>query len=314
MRACAAPIMGGGMPPRGRRLRRLATQLSPAAAPSIAAPLSAAAASPQLLAEDIERERQRIAKQNANRDKGLVQSDWESLGLPFPVLDVEDGAIPEAQLRELEAVRDSAASSRDFRSAALHQDLITTLGPAPTPQLSACLALQTADERAAFFLEHGFCVIKAFEGATLHRLQEAWMRASEPIKRSWEETVARDGARLVGGSRADLFFDIPDILEQDDAFLETVDQPDVSDVLQRVVGSGVRCWQSLARTLPATGDRAADDPLARSAYSTWHRDSTGAPDSWPLPEGRCVRICSTIRFVLKLADFSTLVLSVLSIG
>ena len=97
-------------------------------------------------------------RRGSSSDDSDDQSDWESLGLPFPVLDVEDGAIPEAQLRELEAVRDSAASSRDFRSAALHQDLITTLGPGPTtPQLSACLALQTADERGAFFLEHGFC-------------------------------------------------------------------------------------------------------------------------------------------------------------
>ena len=228
-----------------------------------------------ILAKDIEVERRRIATQNATRAKGLNASDWQRLGLPFPVLDVVDGAIPQHQLRELESLRDSAAARHDFREAALYHDLLSCLGPqqvrTTASRLAQCLALQSSEERAVFFLAHGFCVIKAFTGTTLRKMQDAWLRTSDPVKREWEQAVARDGPRLVGGSRTDLFFDIPDILEQDDVFLETVNPPEVAGLLQQVIGDNARCWQSLARTLPATTDRAGDNPLARAGYSTWHR-------------------------------------------
>jgi hypothetical protein len=44
--------------------------------------------------------------------------------------------------------------------------------------------------------------------------------------------------------QADLFYDIPDILEQGEAFVGLVDLPPVADVLERVAGPDVRCWQA----------------------------------------------------------------------
>lgn len=292
--------------PQRRRLRRLACELHGSHRTAVAGGAESA-----ILARDIEVERRRIATQNATRAKGLTASDWQRLGMPFPVLDVVDGAVPQHQLRELEGLRDAAATRHDFREAALYHDLLTSLGPqhvrSAASRLSECLALQSAEERAVFFLAHGFCVIKAFTGTTLRKMQDAWLLASDPVKREWEQAVTRDGARLVGGSRADLFFDIPDILEQDDVFLETVNQPEVAEVLHHVIGDNVRCWQSLARTLPATTDRAGDDPLARAAYSTWHRDSTGAPDSWLLPEHRVVKTFTYLFDVSEDGGCTTLV-------
>eukprot|EP01045_Picozoa_sp_COSAG04_P016524 COSAG04_NODE_1386_length_6965_cov_16.330032_2_plen_232_part_00 len=168
----------------------------------------AAAASSPLLAADIERERERIERQTANRDKGMIEEDYAELGLPFPVLPVgRDGAIPPAELEQLEARRAAAAARHEYREAALMHDLLQSLGPdAPAPRLSDCLALQTADERAAFFLEFGFCVVQTHEGAALAQLQAAWHAAAAPHHRRWRTELARDGARLVGGSRADLFY------------------------------------------------------------------------------------------------------------
>lgn len=286
------------------RLRLLNAQLhGPACAEGTAAAAAAASApASPLLAADIERERERIAAQNQRREKGLTAADHERLGLPFPVLCVApDGSVPGADLLKLEAERAEAVARHAYREAALMHDLLIALGPAsidsPAPQLAACLALQTADDRAAFFLEHGFCVVQAFEGAALQRLQDAWREAAAPCHQSWREASSRDGARLVGGSRADLYYDIPNILEQGAVdgstaggggaptlpFLELVDHPPVAAVLERIVGPELRCWQALARTLPAPLEERRHDPLARSAYSTWHRDSKMAPDSWPLP-------------------------------
>ena len=147
------------MPPRTsqrRRLQRIGLELK--AVPTAESTVSS------LLARDIDNERRRIATQNANREKGLTASDWEKLGLPFPVLDVVDGAIPHGQLREVEDLRDTAAARHAFREAALHQDLLTCLGPqqqagTTASRLSECFALRSTEERARFFLTNGFCVI-----------------------------------------------------------------------------------------------------------------------------------------------------------
>ena len=100
--------------------------------------------------------------------------------------------------------------------------------------------------------------------------------------------------------------EIPDILEQGEIFLGLVDQAPIAAVLERVVGPDVRCWQALARTLPAPVGR-EDDPLAKLGYSTWHRDSKMAPDSWPIPEGRVVKTFTYIHSVPEDGGCTTLV-------
>ena len=92
--------------------------------------------------------------------------------------------------QELARVRDSiatAVANRDFREAALLQDLLHVVEQKPSLTAEACAPEHPEDARD-FFLREGFvCVENCFTQENLCRLQEAWRRAQEEPQKLWEE-------------------------------------------------------------------------------------------------------------------------------
>lgn len=113
-----------------------------------------------LLAGDIERERNRIRIQNATAEKsgGTYAVQYAT---PYPLLSLDPhGAIPVAQLKNLAKERDTAASEHNYEQAAVLHRMLCTLGPTAQKGgtqelLRQCMSLSDADDRAGFFLKHG---------------------------------------------------------------------------------------------------------------------------------------------------------------
>ena len=179
----------------------------------------------------------------------------------------------------------------------------------------------------ADFLANGFCVIlDTLPGAMLARAQAAWLRRELPARRAFEEDqmlapVISAEARLNAESlkpqqllnaageqvrRADgtavshgayrTFFDCDALAEEDDVFVELVDNPKTSPLLARVCGNGglgegesqhagsfgtVRFSGMSGRIVPQHGNG--------EGYTVWHRDLPAPCDSWPRPFQRYIK-------------------------
>ena len=200
--------------------------------------------------------------------------------------------------QELARVHDAIAAAvahRDFREAALLQDLLHVVDPKPSLTVEAC-APELPEDARDFFLREGFvCVQNCFTQEHLWRLQEAWRRAQEEPQKLWEE------ARLVAGNfsgedfqpspkfsklpHGRLFYDIPlDIFladyrraydrrthhdkhraRTDAVLLDLVDPPRLMKVLHEVIGPDVRLSSIQPRTVPA------EQGPSEGGYTSWHR-------------------------------------------
>jgi hypothetical protein len=113
----------------------------------------------------------------------------------------------------------------------------------------------TREERS-FWQEHGYLTLEgALVGDDLQRLQGAFNRAAADCKDDWLEGIAR-------GTTPAAHFDIPNVLERDDAFIDLIDDPAWYPYLMDFADQELILVGSQVRTLPA-------QPIS---YVGWHAD------------------------------------------
>jgi hypothetical protein len=111
--------------------------------------------------------------------------------------------------------------------------------------------------------EDGYLVFEsAIDGDLLHRLQDAFDHWTAACKPDWLERVAT-------GKTAPSFYDFPESLKKDDAFLEIADHPAYYGCL--------RAFCDDEPILQDVGPRIV--PLSPLSYTSWHADT---PHSRPL--------------------------------
>ena len=104
--------------------------------------------------------------------------------------------------------------------------------------------------------EEGYVVVEeAYSGEDLKRLQTAFDHHAQLAKEDWLEGVA-------SGERPGAFFDIPEPLQKDEAFVNLADHPGYFDVLIAILGSDLLFRGIQVRTLPVS-------PIS---YVGWHPD------------------------------------------
>ena len=88
----------------------------------------------------------------------------------------------------------------------------------------------------AFFLEHGFVFLRdVLPPEMLPRAQAAWTAAEERAQAEWEAKMAAGADGLTQQDQR--FFDLPNLLSEDDVFIDMVDSPALVPVLSRLTGS-----------------------------------------------------------------------------
>ena len=117
--------------------------------------------------------------------------------------------------------------------------------------------LKRADEgQRKSWDEEGYVLLEnAITGDPLSRLQEAFERCSHESKPEWLEAVSE-------GRRSSSFFDIPDPLERDDAFVDMIDHGGTLGLLRDFLGEDMTFRGLGARTVPPC-------PIS---YVGWHPD------------------------------------------
>ena len=226
--------------------------------------------------------------------------------------DPATGAVLPAELKRLLDAECAAAARSDYVLAAELKRVRDVLAPRAPASPYDCAPTSVA-EQVEFFLRNGFCIVpEVVVGGELRRLQHAWQRAQQPQRERWEAAkreVLASGVNhpslLPNGTYAyesgrfypESTFDIPNLLEQDDAFLELVDHPKLVGLLSAVVGSaGVTTPHYRADGSPYNGvmrvggmsGRVVPPEGNEVGYIGWHRDKPPA-DSWPLPNYRIIK-------------------------
>ena len=214
-----------------------------------------------------------------------------------------DGRVAEAELAALAGREAVAVAGRDYRLAAQLRDLQEVLRPRPAGPLKAVrdCAPRAVEDQLGFFLKQGFCVLpNAVQPALLQRLQAAWRQPEAAAREQWQRDRAGGGGirgqnfavAPVGGPRVHrTFFDIPEFLEQDDAFLDLIDLPAVVRLVEKVCGLGslhVEPDRSWVGGFPAS-DKSAYHGVAQCSgfqarvvpsdgnadgYISWHRGAS----------------------------------------
>ena len=107
----------------------------------------------------------------------------------------------------------------------------------PKPRLTAEECSPTGVEaQHAFFLEHGFVFLRdVLPPEMLPRAQAAWTAAEERAQAEWEAKMAAGADGLTQQDQR--FFDLPNLLSEDDVFIDMVDSPALVPVLSRLTGS-----------------------------------------------------------------------------
>lgn len=91
------------------------------------------------------------------------------------------------------------------------------------------------------FETHGFIHLKnLIPNHVVSRVAQAFDSASERLHPEWKKSV-------VSGQKDPRYFDIPRILDQDDAFIDLVDLPALFPFLVSIVGDDIQLNQTIAR-------------------------------------------------------------------
>lgn len=199
-------------------------------------------------------------------------------------LGIDKGGVSEAALRQLAEKRDASAATRDYRTAAALQDLITVL--TPRALTLADLSPRSLEDQARCFYEHGMVVFcGALQGEELRRLQSAFLAKERPAREAFQarqaEAVAaasdgKDGARGVfrfPPEATQTFHFGFDFVEP--AFASLLEHPTLHPFFRRVCGSGddtptVSAGGGL-RLVQASGMVLTPDPPGTPGYISWHR-------------------------------------------
>ena len=198
------------------------------------------------------------------------------------LLQLDDGSVTAGGLERLEQLELAAAAKHDYRQAASLQVMLKALRPMPTWTHEQCAPVGV-DAQVDFFLHHGFVVVDSVLGAgQLGSARAAWTTAQVTAQRDWE---ARD--------KPDGYFDIPNLLELDDVFVDLIDSPALVPLVARLTGfddpsdpdksviygpvnGSTRASKMTGRVVPS-GDAAS--------YTWWHSD-VSMPQARPLPATR----------------------------
>ena len=117
-------------------------------------------------------------------------------------------------------------------------------------------AVRANEEQWKGWEEEGYVVVEgAVSGESLARLQSAFDRGVEASKAAWLEDVAV-------GHRSSSYFDLPNAFQQDDIFLDMVDNPNTLGLLRDFLGEDMIARGLTARSVPPC-------PIS---YVGWHPD------------------------------------------
>ena len=225
-----------------------------------------------------------------------------ALALEHPLAQRVDGQVEGHELERLRLREAEAVEARQYRLATQLRDLQECLDPRNQLTLEKCCP-PTLETQYQYFLRQGFVVLPdAIDATLLREIQEAWTRVVEPVQKQWAEDIQQgegiDGLFFKKPPASSIaapttrgpvlyrtFFDIPNFLEQDDAFLNLIDRPKVVALLERLVGlGGVTTEERTPQQSPYHGVASVGGFQARTVpsenneegYISWHRDKPPA--------------------------------------
>ena len=141
----------------------------------------------------------------------------------------DDGRLLDEDLELLRQQELAAAAAQDYRRAAHLHDIHEALRPQRRLTLAEC-APTDVDAQHAFFLENGFLLIhNILPPDKIPRAQAAWTAAQERARDAWEARKAAGEMEL----STTLYYDLPNLLAEDDVFIDMVDSPALVPVMSR---------------------------------------------------------------------------------
>ena len=147
----------------------------------------------------------------------------------------DDGQLLAEDLDTLRQDELTAARVQNYRQAALLHDTYQALRPQRRLTLAEC-APTDVEAQHAFFLEHGFLLIhNIIQPEQVARAQAAWNVAQERAEAAWEANKVALGTALDASQQ--LYYDLPNLLEEDDVFIDMIDSPALVPVMSRITGS-----------------------------------------------------------------------------
>lgn len=145
----------------------------------------------------------------------------------------DDGSILVEDLELLSQRERDAAAARDYRAAGVLHDTLEALRPQPRLTVEDCSPTDV-DEQHAFFLKHGFILIhNILPAEKIPGAQAAWMAAQDRAEAAWHAKKSAGDMEL----STTLYFDLPNLMEEGDVFIDMVDSPALVPVMSRITGS-----------------------------------------------------------------------------
>lgn len=159
----------------------------------------------------------------------------EQMTLPRQLYQDDSGFLVSEDVAMLEKLEAEAASRRDYRLAAQLRDTLDVLTPRPGGALTlADFSPEGVSAQLSCFWQNGFVVLHGLlQGEALERARAAWLCA-EP---SYRDKYVGSGAAH-GEPGNNFVFNIPNLMELDDAFVNLSDHPKLVGVMQHVAGAG----------------------------------------------------------------------------
>lgn len=202
-----------------------------------------------------------------------------------PLRQHDDGSVVGEDLELLGRHERTAAEARDYRTAGILRDTLEALRPQQQLSIEDCSPTDVGEQHA-FFLKHGFILLHdILPKEKIPRAQAAWTAAQERAEAVWQ---AKKAAGPDGGLDQSqlLYYDLPNLLAEDDVFIDMIDSPALVPILSRITGSPdaldpqsslraagytgcMRCGAMGGRVVPTETDT--------DGYTRWHLDQ-------PLPD------------------------------
>ena len=145
----------------------------------------------------------------------------------------DDGTAHPADLAMLQDAEQEAVRLRAYRRAGFLHSAFEALRPKPRMTVEDCCP-DSVDEQRAFFLQHGFIFLRnILPPDKLKRAQAAWTRAQARAEGQWQ---ARKAAGALDASTS-LYYDVPNLLSEDDCFIDMIDSPALVPLMSHITGS-----------------------------------------------------------------------------
>ena len=155
--------------------------------------------------------------------------------LPRQLYQDDSGFLVPEDVEMLGKLEAEAAASRDYRLAAQLRDTLDVLTPRPGGALTlADVSPEGVSAQLSCFWENGFVVLRGLlQAEALERARAAWLRAEPPHR---DKFAGSGAARAEPGNN--FVFNIPNLMELDDAFVDLSDHPKLVGVMQHLAGAG----------------------------------------------------------------------------